>query len=345
MTARSVMVSLPFGGEDDAEQRRAILNFKRLEYLISKKCGAHGSSMEGSDQIVYAVNVADTATGAISEVVMEKILAADILVALVQEPNANVTCEVRARRDYSLPVILVGNWPGVPVYEKDYPRLAWEQPSINAVVEMIVNNPADYPLNGFDGGIPNALQDAIDKHDDKLRKQLDDALGEVESLFPKPPKALECIRRILSDDIINFYPCSIIEIPIIAPGQSKDKPATVIDFDVLFSNLYGFSGKTGATVKGKSLTLDYLMQRLQNFVDPPDWQEFLSDQQRLTEIILNAGYAKAEVPLRINQSHPRDEFKGKHLLPSVVAQIIDESPDGSQTVYLLVEYVTIPRLN
>jgi hypothetical protein len=38
MGARSVAVVMSWGGDDPKERRRAILNFKRLEYLVRNKC-------------------------------------------------------------------------------------------------------------------------------------------------------------------------------------------------------------------------------------------------------------------------------------------------------------------
>jgi len=346
MIARSVVVSLPFGGNSDEAQRRAILNFKRLEYLIDKKCQVQAISMGSSDQVGYAVKVADTATGNIPVDVMGKIRAADIMIALVQIPNPNVTCEVRARRDNDLPVILVGNWPDVPVYEKDFARLAWDQPVVLAQIDMIVADSQNYPMDGFDAGIPDALKQSIDRHDDKLKTQLEKALKEVEqSLKPKPTEAVESLRRIVSDKIVNFYPCSIVEFTFSGQGQlDTTKPPNVSDFDELFSHLYGYASKSQAISDktGNLLTLDYLLKRLNSFIDKPDWDEFMQDQDRLSKVIMNSGYAKAKIPLRINQDHTRDEFQGKCLLPCVVAQVIDGPNSGPHTMHLLVEYIEVP---
>lgn len=343
MVARSVIVSLPFGGQDGIAQRRAILYFKRLEYLVEKKCKVKAISPGDLNQIGYAVKVADTATGDIPNDIMGKIRAADIMIALVQIPNANVTCEVRARRDNDLPVILVGSWPDVPVYEKDFARLEWDQPVVLPQIEMIAADSQRYPLDGFDSGIPDDLKHTIDANDGKLKAQLEKALKEVEP--PKPTEAVESLRRIVSDKIVSFYPCSIVEFTFSGPAKlDPTKPSNVCDFDELFSHLYGYAGRSQANSDktGKSFTLQYLLGRLENYIDKPDWDEFMQDQDRVSQVIIHAGYAKAKVPLRIKNNHPRDDFKGKCLLPCVVAQVTNGSNDGPHTMYLLVEYIEIP---
>jgi hypothetical protein len=50
-------------------------------------------------------------------------------------------------------------------------------------------------------------------------------------------------------------------------------------------------------------------------------------------------YARASVPLRINDSHPDDGFKGKSYLPCVAAVVIDGDKAGPHRMYLLVAYI------
>ncbi len=68
MPARSVVVVMPFGGkgkdetEKEVRRRRAILNFKRVEYLIRSKCKVTAAIMTGgTERVAYAVEVARTA--------------------------------------------------------------------------------------------------------------------------------------------------------------------------------------------------------------------------------------------------------------------------------------------
>src|SRR5215470_17933660 len=71
MVARSVVVVMPFGGKDRTERRRAILNFKRLEYLVRNKCNVTSASLTGeADQVTYVVEVAKTEIDDIGKVAL-----------------------------------------------------------------------------------------------------------------------------------------------------------------------------------------------------------------------------------------------------------------------------------
>ena len=97
MSARSVVVLMPFGGRDDIERRRAILNFKRVEYLVRNKCSVKSAGPEG-EPVVYAVQVARTVTKEIHRIVLQQIQTADIVIALFVELNPTVSYEVGHRR-------------------------------------------------------------------------------------------------------------------------------------------------------------------------------------------------------------------------------------------------------
>ena len=53
MSARSVVVVMPFGGKKQPERRRAILNFKRLEYLVRNKCSVIPASPRSTERRVH----------------------------------------------------------------------------------------------------------------------------------------------------------------------------------------------------------------------------------------------------------------------------------------------------
>lgn len=347
MPARDIIVSMPFGGDDVHAQRRAILNFKRIQYIVETKCeGKVKTAMPGEphQEISYAVNIASTALNQISQDVMARIKDADILIALVNLNNANVTCEVRARREYNLPVILIGKWPEAPAYEKDFARIElWNNQTILDQIETLVKS--DCELDGFDIGIPEPLRSAIDTHDGKLSAALAKALKEAEKkLKPKQDEKVTFLQRMLSEEITNFYPCSIVEFSFSAPYVlNPEKPPIVSDFDELFCLLYGYAGKSQAIedCNGKSFTLEHLTAKIKEYVNEQDWELFILDQERLTKEIIKAKLAKAKVPLKINDNH--EQFAGKNLLPCVVAQVKDGSSNGEYTLYLLVEYIEVPR--
>jgi len=99
---------MPFGGRDTTERRRAILNFKRVEYLVRNKCTVTSVDPTGKqNRVLYAVEVAKTAMDDIPERALTQIEAADIVIALVVEPNPNVIYEIAYRRALDGTVVLV----------------------------------------------------------------------------------------------------------------------------------------------------------------------------------------------------------------------------------------------
>src|SRR5262245_5475723 len=92
MNARKVVVVMPFGGRE--HRRQAILNFKRVEYLITSKCKVKTKSGEN---VAYGVKVARTALNDLPTRILQEICSADILIALFTEPNLNVSFEVSHR--------------------------------------------------------------------------------------------------------------------------------------------------------------------------------------------------------------------------------------------------------
>lgn len=348
MSARSVVVVMPFGGKGQIERRQAILNFKRLEYLVRNKCNViPARPASDNDRVVYAVEVAKTAMDNIPEKALQQIEAADILIALVVEPNPNVIYEVAFRRTGDLPIVLVVDSPdNLPLYVQSLGRQNWKQDDILARINMIANDKVR-KLPDFTVGIPDDLKEVIDYYDDQLQKGLEDALQEIERQFkPHPIEAVEHLRGIVSDKTSSFYPCSIVEVEFSGRSEfaNPKHPSIVTDLDNRFSCLYGYVDKKSAEAD-YPLTLDKLLNRIEKFSDKCHWNEFIEEQVQLADIIVrNYGFARATVPLRINQNHTDEVYRGKCYLPCVVAQVIDGSLDERHTMYLLVVYIEIPDI-
>ena len=346
MSARSVVVVMPFGGKKQPERRRAILNFKRLEYLVRNKCSViPASPASDTDRVVYAVEVAKTAMDNIPEKALQQIEAADILIALVVEPNPNVIYEVATRRAGELPVVLVVDSPdNLPLYVQSLGRQNWKQDDVLARIDVIAND-IGRELNDFTVGIPDDLKKAIDTYDGELQEGLEAALQEIEAKFePHPDEAVQHLRGIVSEKTSSFYPCSIVEIKFSGRNEFADpqEPAIVRDFDDGFSRLYGYVDKKQAEAD-LPLTLNKLSGRIEKFSDKSHWDEFMQEQVELTTtIIKDYGFARAKVPLRINKEHPREEYRGMSYLPCIIAQVIDGNLNERHKMYLLVVYIELP---
>lgn len=354
MTARSVVVVMPFGGKDPVERRRAILNFKRLDYLVRNKCKVTSSAgANDNGNVAYAVQVVRTAMDEIPEKALQQIEAADILIALFLETNPNVIYEVSQRMAHNQPLILVvdEDKDNLPLYLKNVAYQPWKQEEVLKRIEKIATD--DLPdLPNFTVGIPEDLRQIIDKEDSELQKGLEEALQEIEATFkPHRNEAVECLYGIASDKISNFYPCSIVEVGFSRRNEfANDRdPAIVLDFDDEFSRLYGYVDKKQAEAD-KPLTLTKLLNRIMEFCDGSDWDEFMKEQTQLSATVIKEyGFARATVPIRIDEKHPRKEFRGQSYLPCIVGQVIDYNSqedrlDGPHKMYLLVVYIEIADL-
>jgi nucleoside 2-deoxyribosyltransferase len=347
MSTRNVVVAMPFG-RTGAERRKAILNFKRLKYIIENKCQVvpTGSRTTGM-RVAYDVEVARTVMDQIPENALSQIYNADILIALLSERNLNVVYELGYRRARERTVILmVDSQDDVPVYESAVAYQSWRQDDVLEQIDSIAGR--NFPsLADFQVDIPGALKDVIDARDDGLINGLQLALQEIESNFVVPyTDPVQKLRGMLSNSIMRFYPFSVVEVSFSKNGEFEDPnaPARVVDFDDEFSRLYGYGGKLAA-LSNRPLTLDKMLKRIERFSDTDDWDKFLEEQLKLTEtVIKNYGFARATVPLRINSSHPNDQFRGKSFLPCMVAEVIDRDDgdeDGPHRMYLLIAYIEL----
>jgi hypothetical protein len=347
MSARNVVVVMPFGGSDHVQRRRAILNFKRLEYLVRNRCKVRSAgSISETDCVVYGVEVAKTAMDEIPDRALRQIQNADILIALVNEPNPNVIYEVAYRRAKDRAVVLVvDSVNNLPLYLKSLAHHSWKQDDILNRIDKIASDPAGLPnLPDFAVGIPNDLKETIDIHDGELGRGLQEALQDIESKFePEPIQAVHYLHGIVSAETSSFYPCSIVEVGFARRGEflNPEQPAVVRNFDEGFSRLFGYVDKKAAEAD-RPLNLNKLLGRMEKFTAKKDWDDFIAEQVALTEsVIRQYGFARVTVPLRINRMHPRSEYRTTSYLPCIISQVIDGSLDGPHRMHLLVVYIEL----
>jgi hypothetical protein len=366
---RNVVVAMPFGSAG-AERRKAILNFRRLKYIIENKCEVVPREVSmTSERVVYDVDVARTPLDDIPKFALKRIYAADILIVLLSGRNPTVTYELGYRRgresdtvresetpDESVtPVILIGDTrDDLPVYEASVAYEDWRQDDVLGQINAIAAS--NFPkLDDFGVNIPDALKAAIDAEDGKLTRGLELALQKIENKFVElSTRPVQKLRGMLDESIERFYPSSVVKFRFSKQGELADPkaPPEVVKFDNGFVELYGYGSKMAV---GKPLTLDRLLNRIERYSDKNDWQEFMQEQRDLTEtVIKDYGFARAKVPMRINNSHPYDQFRCKSFLPCMAARVIDgvrtELPGGEvdfnepHQMYLLIAYIQMPAV-
>ncbi|HMH53342.1 MAG TPA: hypothetical protein VK548_24115 [Candidatus Acidoferrum sp.] len=345
MPARSLVVVMPFGGRGELERRRAILRFKRLEYLIRTKCHVTATMPNrATEPVAYAVELARTAMDDIPEKALQQIDSADVLIALVAENNPNVIYEVAYRRARDRTVVLVvDSADDLPLYVRSLAYQSWKQDEVLKRIDTIAGDNGR-EVRDFNMGIPDDLKKAIDENDGVLQEGLEAALFEVEKNFKlRVNEAVEHLRGIVSDKTVSFYPNSIVKVEFSARSTfDEGQAAEVVDFDNAFSQLYGYANKQDAETD-LPLTLAKLLARVKKISDPEHWAPFEREQGDLTEVLKRYDFARAKEPLRVNQTHRWREYRGTAYLPCVVAEVIDRPKDGPHTMYLLIVYIELPE--
>jgi hypothetical protein len=349
MITRNVVVVMPFGGKGRVERRKAILSFKRLEYLLHKcRVNPVGTGcMPSAGFVTYSVKPCGTATDEIPDRALRQICNADILVALIVEPNANVIYEVAFRQAKERKLILVvDSNEFLPLYLKSWVYHNWRQETVLARIQRIAED--DVPdLPDFNVDIPSDLRDVIEKNDSNLERGIEQALRDIEAEFePEPGEAVVHLRKIFSEACSSFYPVSIVEVAFKGHGDFADpaSPAVVREFDEGFVRLYDYAGRRAAEADCP-LTTGKLLKRIEKFSDAGDWEEFMKDQFEMTmKVVKDYGFARANVPLKINNQHPRAEHRGTSYLPCIISQVIDGNLEGPHKMYLLVAYIELPKL-
>lgn len=350
MAARSVVVVMPFGDDNSIERRMAILNFKRLEYLVRNRCKVTKTDRSGeAEPVTYAVETARTWTKEVPERVLKQIENADIVIALLIENHPTVIYELAFRLSRSVdgPVILIADSPNnLPLYVKSLGRQSWTQVKVLQQIDRIAkDDPLINPLPDFAVGIPEDLRKAIDNYDTNLQVGLEQALLEIETSFvlPHSDESVQHLREIVSENTTTFYPCSIVEYQFQRHGEfaNPNSPGIVTHFDDAFCRLYGYAGKKQA-LNDRPLTLEHLLEKLDPLLDKRRWKEFADEQHRLlTTAIVEYRFARATIPLTFNDTHS-DEFKGKSYLPCTLAQVVDGDTTGPHRMHILVVYIQLP---
>ncbi|MBF0551990.1 MAG: hypothetical protein HQK60_15835 [Deltaproteobacteria bacterium] len=343
MISRSVVVVMPFGGDKDQNKHRAILNYKRLEYLVRSKCKVTSvSPLSVRDKVVYAVEIAGTAMDHIPDNALQQIETADILIAVVIGQNLNVIYEVAHRRAREGTVVLVvDSDSNLPLYLRPLAHQNWKQEEVLDRIDRIATDKGR-GVSDFTMGIPDDLKATIDTFDSELQMGLQRALQQIEAQFDPMPWAVQHFRQIVSERMSTYYPCSIVEVTFSSGGESADptRPAIVRDFNNAFSHFYDYANRQAAEDHGP-LTLVRLLERIKGYSDPDHWNNFMEDQNEVTNrIVERRGFARAKIPMQINK-HPHGEFCGKSFLPCIIAHVMDERSDERHKMYLLVVYIEL----
>ncbi len=279
---KSVLVIMPFGGTDVKKQKRAALQFKRMQYITENlRVDLIRKKPLTNIPIKFSVSVFKVNTGSIQAPNFVAIKDADILFCLLNEASATVTYELAVRnllRDEL--VIFVKDRDLLPFYLKDMayivPPAGGEE--VDVVIEKIVDDD-DIDVS-FDDAypFPMELEQAINRHDDELRSEVYKALNAV--INEKKPRRQDYIVDIMrefdpgfmlsNENTITYLPASIVRMEWQAKSdptgsyllEEQDGDAVVCDYNQYFLELYNYNVKMGFGKNPRVFTLDDLLTQI-----------------------------------------------------------------------------------
>lgn len=358
---KNVAVMMSFGGSDRTRQRRSILEFLRIKENIEKHLSITGCGTRMDTQIRYKVNHAMTDIGSIPEQALKVIYEADILVALINENNANVIYELAVRNLLKgTLVLLVEGDPEeegfLPIYLKTMGYIRYDSETRDEMRQCLDQLAVAAAPLSFNTPIPEPLAEAVEERDRGIREHLRDAFSKIETNPNAPPGGVSLVQELDPGKNLAsweaFYPYNCVQarwnkmrdqgLKRYDPADLDGEPIVYTANDYYFEMLdYRLKQKTYSPDEN-ALTSSMITDKLSksNFVDPLDFNEWKEDQSRLMqEIVFKSSFARARVPLRFNSNHPREEYRGKLYLPTLVATRTVGKEERPHATYYLVVFV------
>jgi len=361
---KNVAVMMSFGGSDKVKQRRSILEFLRIKENIEKHMNITGCGARPDIQIRYKVNHAMTDVGDIREPALRAIYEADVLLALINEKNANVIYELAVRNLLKgTLVLLVDGDPEpedfLPIYLKTMGYIRYDSATKKEMREYLDKLAKDPLLSlTFDAPIPSEMASVVEGKDEELRERLCDAFIKIETNPNAPPGGISLVQELDPGRNLAswraFYPYNCVRVrwnrmenlPLRQYNwDDMDGKPVVYTANTDFFDMINY-GKSQKEYNAGENPLDTMsIQELlskSDFIDASDLKEWGEDQTRLLEkIVLKNGFGRATVPLRFNEKHPHEQYRNKSLLPTLVAMRTVGRPQRPHATYFLVVFVEV----
>ena len=364
-TTLSVTVITPFGGISDDATRRHVFNYHRVKYLVENAIKVVREDAAGDlGQIRYKVGICLARSGNISLRALTKLARSNVVVALLSEHNVNVIYELGIRNLHRPETIILvnrqlaeqGREP-IPVYLKEsaYNLFGDACDTICQAVDAHQPN-LDWQTTAL---APEVTQ-AIDTADRDLRDTLEQAFQE---LVDNPPRWLESMNEMARNrhpegflqGWSTYLPTSIVRInwkrrsdDLSYRPEDMDGAPVVADANYLFRRIFHIENLNLGPDYTSDITFERLMNRIQPFIAPQDYADFLAEQGQLMNwIVLGNGHATAYVPLRFKDDtqdedavlHPNQDIRGKVYLPCLTAKSTVGDPEHPHSTYLLISFV------
>jgi len=360
----SITVLTSFGSNDPVREHLFQLDYHRIKHIIEEKISVY--SPGHSEQIEYTVEICNIRAGGISERALEKITTANIVIAILGERNINVIFEIAIRLFYNPVTILFYRdsegegddsarnyfFQHKPIYLDNFAIHAL--PPADENLKKVATEVSSQ-FNWFTPGIPEKLKTAIDVTDQYMITLLGQCLQEIESEAINVPRDMsELTERRRPEGFIKGWdvmiPTSVIQIKWkkrserfrYLPTDMVDTEQPIVrDANDEFKNIFCINQNTQFPSQGPNkVTYGMLMDSIRPFIGDDNLAAFNKDQMQLTEnLIFGSTMTTAQVPLRMEDSHPNVNVRGKVYLPCLVAKHTVGDTDKAHTTYFIISFV------
>lgn len=359
----SITVLTSFGSNDPEREHLFQLDYHRIKHIIEHKLTVYSAGH--AEPIDYTVEICNIRAGGISERALEKITTANVVIAILGERNINVIFEIAIRLFYNPVTILFYRdaegddnaarnyfFQHKPIYLDNFAIHALP-PADDNLKKVAAETSAQF--NWFTPSIPEKLQTAIDVTDQHMTTLLGQCLQEIETEAINVPRDMsELTERRRPEGFIKGWdvmiPTSVIQIKWKKRSERfKYLPTDMVDIEQPivrdandeFKNIFCINQNTQFPSQGPNkVTYSMLMDSIKPFVSDENLEAFNSDQMQLTEnLIFGSTMTTARVPLRMEDSHPNVNIRGKVYLPCLVAKHTVGDTDKAHTTYFIISFV------
>lgn len=357
---REVVVVMPFGG-DCCPEREAILHFMRLKHIVEKHINVTNllNSDDPGIDVRYHVSVAHTEVGDIPEESLEKIVAAEIVIAMITNVNANVIYELAVRnlmKQETLMIVKGDSRKILPIYVQSMAYIEYDNTKFDAVsktISTIAEDEAHYGLSWSElSEIPEELIVAIEHKDQALIRTIERAFFKLET---KPPQLPNALRKFASQTApynllnswVTYIPWSIMRIcwskrsgrHRYHDGDMRGEPV-VCTSNEEFLQLFDQGGGVPDPDGDHPLTFSDMLSHVKPFFESHKYKKFEDDQSHLVQKIIYQGRnGVAKVPMEFNSEHTNPAYRNKCYLPCLVGKLRVGDINVPHTTYLLINYI------
>lgn len=362
---KDIVVIMPFGSGNEVTENRAILDLMRIKYLIENMINIKPRGSKNSEPIKYTVRPFRTMSGVIACSAAKAIAEADIVVALITEFNANVIYELAIRNLLKEEVVIIcgdevdKKKENLPIYTREFATISYrhheDRDIINAIKSLSEMTGIELDWDKIDQeNIPPALKTCIDKNDTRLYRDLQNAMQNLENGKASRPEFLQELSKDLDpgkmlSNWTSYCPFSILRIlwkrksgttgyvlddmtgePVVVSANNK--------YQALFAlNMQPFPPDPNDR---QALTAGRLLNNVKPYIKEEHFEKFVQDQNRTNELIIyNDSIGTAKVPIQFTNDHPEEAFKGKVILPNLIAKRVVGEPHRPHVMYLLVTFI------